>query len=80
MPDAAEGVWASRRRNPKFPWCAEAARHMLADAIGLRFGEQYPPEDELLARAAATAADESNLIARDKAVVALAMLEEIGGL
>ena len=78
MPDAAEGVWASRRRNPKFPWCAEVARHMLADAIGLKFGERYPPEDELLSRAQAIAGDGS--VGGEKAGAALKMLEEIGGL
>ena len=78
MPDAAEGVWTSRRRNPNFPWCAEVARHMLADAIGLKFGERYPPEDELLGRAQAIADDGS--VGGEKAAVALKMLEEIGGL
>ena len=72
------GAWSTRKRNPRFPWCAEVARHMLADAIGLRHGEPYPPEDELLARAAAIAGDGS--VGGEKAGAALNMLEEIGGL
>jgi hypothetical protein len=72
--------WSERKRNPKFPHCAEVARHMLAEAIGLKFGDQYPPEDELLRRAAEVAAAEEDTMAKDRAVTALAMLDEIGGL
>ena len=75
---ASPAGWGTRKRNPRFPWCAEVARHMLADAIGLRHGEPYPPEDELLARAAAIAGDGS--VGGEKAGAALNMLEEIGGL
>ena len=74
----ADAGWGTRKRNPRFPWCAEVARHMLADAIGLRYGEPYPPEDELLARAAGIAGDGS--VGGEKAGAALNMLEEIGGL
>lgn len=72
-------AWSERTPNPKFPYCAQVARHLLAEACGLKFGEQYPPEDELLRRAAEFAAGE-NGIAKDRAVMALGMLEEIGGL
>jgi hypothetical protein len=71
--------WADRTPNPKFPYCAQVARHMLAEAIGLKFGDQYPPEDELRRRAAEIAAGPESF-AKDRAIMALGMLEEIGGL
>jgi hypothetical protein len=77
--DAAEGSWSTRTPNPKFPACAQVARHMLAEACGLKPGDQYPPEDELLRRAREFA-DGDNGFARDRATMALGMLEEIGGL
>jgi hypothetical protein len=72
--------WAARPRNPKFPWCAEVARRMLAEIAGCKPGDEIPPEAELLRVASAVAAKCDDGVERSKAQAALAMLGEIGGL
>lgn len=79
----------SPKRNRRFPYCAEAARKLLCEAYGLKFGDKIPPADDLLAEARRLAAlkwdevdgDLSNNLKRwDSARAALAILDEIGGL
>jgi hypothetical protein len=52
---------------------------MLAEACGLKYGDQYPPEEELLRRAAEIVAG-ADTLAKDRAIMALGILKEIGGL
>ena len=68
------------RPNPEFPFCAQVARHMLAEAIGCKPGDRIPPHDVLIAAAREIVTSEAFSLAADKAHMALKMIEEIGGL
>lgn len=76
------GQWSGRARNPKFPHCAEVARRMLAEVAGCKPGDLIPSEAELLDTAAAVRDGrvQADFGDRAKADVALAILDEIGGL
>jgi hypothetical protein len=73
------GEWADRRPNQKFPHCAQVARRLLAEVWGCKPGDLIPGEERLIERATQVR-DRTIHGDADKAFVALAMLEEIGGL
>ena len=76
------------RLNQEFPACAQVARRLLAEVYGCKAGDLIPGEAELLARArqvteAAATRTDTGLPVRligTKAEMALAMVEEIGGI
>ena len=72
--------WSERKPNPQFPHCAQVARKMLAEVYGCKPGDEIPPESVLLEAARAAAASERYDLAKDREVMALGMLDEIGGL
>ena len=76
---AVTGHWSDRTPRPRFPACAQVARRLLAEVYGCQPGDVIPAEGDLLSRAHRVAAGD---VPGDpaKAVTALAMVTEIGGL
>jgi hypothetical protein len=80
-----ENAWSDRKPNPKFPACAKVARRLLAEVYGCVPGDVIPDEIELLARAREVTgegrpANNLAVLVDTKAELAVAMVEEIGGL
>jgi hypothetical protein len=65
--------------NQKFPACAQVARRLLAEVYGCKPGDLIPGEDVLLAHARQVTANGETADAM-KAVAAVTMVEEIGGI
>lgn len=91
MPWKDQGMNDKPKLNQKFPACAQVARRLLAEVYGCQPGDVIPGEAELLQHArgiieterqkAAARRESSHVtLVGSKAVFAVTMVEEIGGI
>jgi hypothetical protein len=73
-------VTGKLRLNPAFPACAQVARRLLAEVYGCKPGDVIPGEAVLLEAGRRVADEPSDRLSQAKAIFAMAMAGEIGGI